>query len=145
MQRIVAKNVQEIGTILDYVHDRVFRLSEVRLDKESSTLSIPLTVISDEVTDQKKFFLFVKTWKNPVVESMLLIKNACGYSVKDEAQINQGDVNIITKDDDYVVIKCGLPVEIRVKVTALEIELTMSDTITSQKTRFAFGYHGRLG
>ena len=139
MRRIVASNVQEIGTILDYVHDRVFRLSEVRLDKESSTLSIPLTVISDEVKDQKKFLLFVKTWKNPVIESTLLIKNALDYSVKDEAQINQGDVNIITKEDNYVVIKCGLPVEIRVKVTALEIELAMSDTIVSQKTRFAFG------
>ena len=139
MQKIVAKSAREIGTILDYVHDRVFRLSEVQFDKESSTLSIPLTVISDEVTDQKKFWLFINTWKIPVVEATLLIKNARDYSVKDEAQINQGDVNTITKKDDHVVIKCGLPVEIQVKVTALEIELAMSDTITSQKTRFAFG------
>lgn len=139
MKRIVAKNVQEIGTILDYVHDRVFRLSEVWLDKESSTLSIPLTVISDEVKDQKKFLLFVKTWKNPVVKSTLLIKNVRDYSVKDGAEVNQGDINTITKEDGYLVIKCGLPVEIRIEVTGLEIELAMSDTITSQKKRFALG------
>ena len=138
MKRIVATNVRDIGKILDFVHDRIFTLSKIQFDKGAQTLSIPLTVISDEPRDLKRF-LFVKTWKNPVVESTLLIKNARDYSVKDEAQINQGDVNTITKEDDYVVIKCGLPVEIRVKVTALELELAMSDTIASQKTRFAFG------
>ena len=138
MKRIVATNVRDIGKILDFVHDRIFTLSKIQFDKGAQTLSIPLTVISDEPRDLKRF-LFVKTWKNPVVESTLLIKNARDYSVKDEAQINQGDVNTITKEDDYVVIKCGLPVEIRVMVTALEIELAMSDTIASQKTRFAFG------
>ena len=138
MKRIVVTNLQEIGKILDFVHDRVFTLSKVQFDKGAQLLSIPLTVISDEPRDLKQF-LFVKTWKNPVVESTLLIKNVRDYSVKDGAEVNQGDINTITKEDGYLVIKCGLPVEIRIEVTGLEIELAMSDTITSQKKRFALG------
>ena len=138
MKRIVATNVRDIGKVLDFVHDRVFTLSKVQFDKGAQTLSIPLTVISDEPRDLKRF-LFVKTWKNPIIESTLLIKNVRDYSVKDEAEINQGDINTITKEDDCLVIKCGLPVEIRIEVTTMEIELMVSDTITSQKTRFAFG------
>jgi hypothetical protein len=138
MRRIVATNVRDIGKILDFVHDRIFTLSKVQFDKGAQTLSIPLTVISDEPRDLKRF-LFVKTWKNPVVESSLLIKNARDYSVKDEAQIDQGAINTITKEGNHVVIKCSVPVEIRVEVTTMEIELVVSDTIASQKTRFAFG------
>ena len=130
--------MRDIGKVLDFVHDRVFTLSKVQFDKGAQTLSIPLTVISDEPRDLKRF-LFVKTWKNPIIESTLLIKNVRDYSVKDEAEINQGDINTITKEDDCLVIKCGLPVEIRIEVTTMEIELMVSDTITSQKTRFAFG------
>ena len=57
--------------------------------------------------------------------------------MKDDAQINQGDINTLTNEGEYVVIRCGLPVEIRIEVTALEIELVMSDVITSEKARFA--------
>lgn len=138
MRRIAATNVQDIGKILDLVHDRIFTLSKVQFDKGTRMLSIPLTVISDEPRDLKRF-LFVKTWKNPVVESTLLIKNARDYSIKDEAQIDQGVINTITKEGNHVVIKCSVPVEIRVEVTTMEIELVVSDTIASQKTRFAFG------
>jgi hypothetical protein len=138
MKRIVARSAQEIGEILDYVHDRTFELSKMQLDKRAGTLSIPLTVISDEMRDLKKV-LFVKTWKNPVVEATLLVKNATDFSLKDEAQIDQGIINTITHDGDQVLIKCSVPVEIRVAVTRLELELALSDTVTAQKSRFAFG------
>lgn len=138
MKRLVATTPQDIGKILDFIHDRVFTLSKMQFDQDAQTLSIPLTVISDESRDQKRF-LFVRTWKNPVVESTLRIKHVRDYSVKDEAQIDQGVINTITKEESCVVIKCSVPVEIRAEVTTLEIELVLSDTIRSQKTRFAFG------
>ncbi|MCI0660596.1 MAG: hypothetical protein L0220_05930 [Acidobacteria bacterium] len=138
MRNITVTDAKKIGTILDFVHDRTFELSKVRLDEKSRALSIPLTVISDETKDMKKV-LFVKTWKNPVVEATLLIKNAINFSVKDEAQIDQGIINTIAQEGNDVLIKCSVPVEIRVEVTKLELELVLSDTVTSQKNRFAFG------
>ena len=138
MKSITVTDAKKIGTILDYVHDRTFELSMVRFDEKSRTLLIPLTVISDETKDMKKV-LFVRTWKNPVVEATLLIKNATNYSVKDEAQIDQGIINTIVQEGSHVLIKCSVPVEIRAEVTRLELELVLSDTVTSQKSRFAFG------
>jgi hypothetical protein len=138
MKNITVTDAKKIGTILDYVHDRTFELSKVRFDEKSRTLSIPLTVISDEMKDLKKV-LFVRTWKNPVVKATLLIKNATNFSVKDEAQIDQGIINTIAQEGSRVLIKCSVPVEISVEVARLELELVFSDTITSQKSRFAFG------
>lgn len=138
MKRIVATSTREIGKILDYVHDRAFDLSKMQFDKRSGTLSIPLTVVSDETQDLKQF-LFVKLWKNPVVQATLLIKNATNFSLKDDAQIDQGIINTIIHDGGWVLIKCSVPVEIKVEIARLELELALSDTVTSRKSRFAFG------
>ncbi len=138
MKKIVITNIQEVGKILDYVHDRRFQLSHIKMDKEKATLSIPLTVVSNGPIDQKNF-LFLKTWKNSVVESELIIKNVIDYIINDEAQIGEADINIITKENDNILIKCGLPVEIKVEVAAIEIELLMSDKVVDKIFRFSFG------
>ncbi len=137
MRSIKVTDAKNIGMILDYVHDRTFEPSKVRLDEKSRMLLIPLTVISDEARNLKKVW-FVKTWENPIVEATLLIKNATNYSVEDEAQIDQGIINTIIQQGDKVLIKCSVPVEISVKVGELELELVLSDTVASKKSRFAF-------
>lgn len=137
IKNIVVTNIQEVGKILDYVHDRRFQLSHIKVDKEKATLTIPLTVVSDIPIDRKNF-LFLKTWKNPVVESELIIKNIINYAIKDEAQVGEADINIITKENNSILIKCGLPVEIKVKVTSVEIELIMSDKVVDKISFFSF-------
>jgi hypothetical protein len=137
LKTIRAKAADQIGTIVDFVHDRPFQLSKVRFDEPSKTLSIPLTVISDEVIEAKKILIF-KIWKRPVVEATLMIKNVTSYSVTDEAKIDEGLINTIDLGGREIMIKCSVPVEIRVSVGQPDVTLLLSDTVVSTKTGFAF-------
>jgi hypothetical protein len=136
VRTIRATDAKQIGAILDFVHDRSFEPSKIRFDEKSKVLSIALTVISDEVKEARKFFV-LKTWKHPVVEATLLIKNVISYSVKDDAKIDEGIVNTIALTKDEVVIECSVPVTVRATVSQSEIVLSLSDTVVSLKTQFA--------
>jgi len=135
--KVVVTSMQEVGRILDYVHDRVFQLSAVRFDRERAALSIPLTIVADEVTDRKKH-LFFRTWRNPVVNADLVIKHVIDFSIKDDAQIGKASINTIEIKDGMVVINCDPPVEILVKVLSAEVELQISDNVVNKIFRFAF-------
>jgi hypothetical protein len=136
VRTIQATEAKQIGAILDFVHDRSFEPSKIRFDEKSKVLSIPLTVISDEVRGARKIFV-LRTWKHPVVEATLLIKNVISYSVKDDAQIDEGIINTIVLENGEVVIKCSVPVTVRAAVSHPEIVLSLSDTVVSSKTQFA--------
>ena len=137
MENIKITSINDIAKILDYVHDRIFQLSDIAFNKEQGTLSIPITIVTDASTDEKRY-LFVKTWKNSVVESKLVIRHITDYTLKDDAQIGEANINTITGENGSVVIVCSVPVEIRVAVTDLEIELQISNNVIQKKSRFSF-------
>jgi len=139
VKNIKITRASDIGQILDYVHDRIFQLSDINFDKERATLSIPLTVVTDVLTDRKDYF-FVKTWKNPVVQSGLIISNVKDYMLKDEAEIGEANINTIVEEDGCVVIKCSVPVEIRAAVSELDIELQMTDEVIEKISRISLEF-----
>ena len=135
---IKVSDIRDVGEILDYVHDRIFQLSDIDFDKENALLSIPLTVVTDALTDQRTY-LFFSTWKNPVVESELVIRSVTDCAVKDEAQTEEASINTIAADDDCLVIKCSVPVEMKATVSTVDLELVVSDKVVGKVSRFSFG------
>jgi hypothetical protein len=136
MKRLKATDINQIGGILDFVHDRTIQLDKLMFEQSNGVFTIPLTVISDQKVKEWRAF-FVRTWRCPLIEAILRIKHASAVDVKDEAQIGEGAINTISTEDDCVVVKCSVPVEIRVHISALELELELTDTVVGETKRFA--------
>lgn len=136
MKCLKVTDIKQVGGILDFVHDRTIQLDKLMFEQANGVFTIPLTVISDQKIKERSTF-FVKTWKCPVIEANLRVKHANAVEVIDEAQIGEGAINIISTEEGYVVIKCGVPVEIRVCISALELELELTDIVVGEIKRFA--------
>lgn len=105
MKSIIATNPTELVGIIDYVHDRTYELDRVHFDEPRKVLTLPIKL------NRKR------------LEGLLYIKKVQAYQVIDRAMIGEGDINTITYDGGFVLIKGSLPVELRISVTELEIEL----------------------
>jgi hypothetical protein len=132
MKHLVIHDIKEIGSILDYVHDRSFEIEEISFDKAKQILSIPLTVISEESEIVRKI-LFLKITAHPVLKAELLIYSTVDYTLTDDAQIGRGNINIIESKEGTVVVRCGIPVTIRVQVSEFHVELIISDQVVGKK------------
>lgn len=136
METIHASDIRQIEGILNFVHDRTFQLDEVSFDRERGILAIPLTVIVEHKLKERRT-LFLKTWRCPVVKAILRITRVLDMEVVDEAKIGGGGINTISSERDCIAIKCGVPLEIRVRVSAFDVELEISDTVVEEVKRFA--------
>ncbi|AGA90528.1 hypothetical protein Thimo_1754 [Thioflavicoccus mobilis 8321] len=137
MRKIRVTDIHEVGNILDYVHDRIFQLSEISFDRKNQTLNIPLTAVSDEMIDRTTHLLF-STWSNPIVKCVLTINNVSEVGIMDDAQIGEAPINEITIEDGVVVIECSVPVTLRAKVANLDLQLTLEDYVVGRVRRFSF-------
>ena len=54
MNLIRVSNESELNKILDFVHDRIFDLSDIIFDEMEGVTTIPLTIILDKKVEQKK-------------------------------------------------------------------------------------------
>jgi len=138
MNLIQVGNKNELNKILDFVHDRIFDLSDITFDKAEGVVTIPLTVILDEKVDQKKSFM-MKRWKYPVVVSNLIVKNVVSIDVDDKDKIGQGCINNFTCTDSEVVINNSVPVIIRMSVSSFEMILEITDHVQEMKAGFSLG------
>lgn len=137
MRTIRVTDIDDIGAILDLVHDRYFELDKLSFDETEKRLAIPLAVIT-EYREKKRRSIFGYHWVNPIVEAELVIRNAMAYSIEDEAQIGEADINTISQEGDYVVVDCGVPVTIRVRVSSIYIECNLTDRVVGEVKRFSF-------
>jgi hypothetical protein len=109
MKSLNASRPDEFGAILDYVHDRSYDLHRLVLDRTRNELSIPIQL------GQAGF------------EGLLIVKNARTLSVRDGANIEEGDINTIQYVPPFVIIKGALPVDLTIEVSGLSIELRLPD------------------
>ena len=135
MKLIQASDIRQIDGILDFVHDRTFQLDKLSFERDAGILTIPLTVIADQKIKERRT-LFVKSWRCPVVKAVLRVKRALAMEVIDEARIGEGAINTISMEKDRLAIKCSVPLEIWVSVSALDVELELSDTVVEEVKRF---------
>ncbi len=106
----------QLGELLNLIHDRWFNVERVALDKERETVVIDL--------EEKKANL-VKGSKDGI---RLVINNAKVLTIVDTEKVHEYDLNEIKFDavNGRLIITGGIPFKIEVKVTALNIE-TVSD------------------
>ncbi|MEW6600530.1 MAG: hypothetical protein AB1499_06130 [Nitrospirota bacterium] len=133
MTIIRATHQTEISAILDRIHDRFFVVEDIVFDPESRCLRIPLSVIDDKGNLSRKIF-FLKKLTHDILAAELIIKNVIDYKIEDISQTGKGDINTIVLDEDNLVIKCGLPVTVTIKVSELLLELIVSDKVVGQKS-----------
>lgn len=131
-------NKADLNKILDFVHDRIFDLSDITFDKVEEVVTIPLTVILDKKVEQKKTFM-VKRWKYPVVVANLIVKNVISIDVDDKDQIDQGCINYFTCTDSEIVINNSVPVIIRMSVSSFEMILEITNHVQEMKAGFSLG------
>ena len=109
MKTLRASSPEDFGAILDYVHDRSFELHRLQLDLDRQELRIPIQL--DRIG----------------LEGLLVIGNAHAFSVRDDAQIGEGDINTIEYEHSLVTIKGAIPVDLKIEVSSLNIELELPD------------------
>jgi hypothetical protein len=102
----------QLGDLLDLVHDRWFDAERVALDKERKAVVIHL--------EEKKANL-ARGLKDGI---SLVINNAEALAVNDTEKVRDYDINEIKFDaaSGRLIITGGIPITIEVKVTALNIE-----------------------
>jgi hypothetical protein len=113
MKSLSASRPEDFAAMLDYVHDRSYDLHRLELDQERNELRIPIQF------DQKK--------GEKRLEGLLIVKNADAFSVHDDAEIEEGDINTIEYASPFVIIKGAIPVDLRIEVSTLNIELLLPD------------------
>jgi hypothetical protein len=109
MKFLRAQNESELGSILDYVHDRKYDIDRILLDETRQELRIPVYLGSRQC------------------EATLLIRGASKFELTDEARIGEGDINTIRRKGSRVEIDGGFPVKISIEVDRLDIELSFPD------------------
>ncbi len=144
MKNIRIKDMDEIGIILEYVHDQYFDIDEIRHDKLSGTISIPIPTYSRKSKVVKRI-LFINIWDYPNFQSVLVFHNVSDLEISDRAEIGEADINIIYQEKDWLTIKCGISVDIKMRVESINIELIISDEIVSTRKGFDFSFRSKLG
>ena len=141
-KKITVKNcdvndIKDVGVILDYVHDRFFAIEKVVIDQERQQLTIPISIICIGSRVSGKI-LWLERRTHLIKSAAILIHNVVSYELVDEAGVGQGDINTILFDGENVIIECGLPVTINIKVSNLHLELEITDNIVGEKTYFSW-------
>jgi len=105
-------SADQLGDLLNLVHDHWFNVERVALDKEHKSVAIHLEAMKENLAKGSKAGI------------RLLIKNAETLTINDTEKVRDYDLNEIKFDgaSDRVVITGGIPITIEVKVTALNIE-----------------------
>ena len=144
MKQYTIQDIRDIDKILEYVHDRHFEIDKIFFDKEKKCLNIPISVIDTE--GQLSFkFLWMKKWIHPVKLANLVIHNTIAYKFIDEARVGRGDINtIVLENNTTVVIKCGVPVSIRVEISEFLLDLIISDKVIGQKKYFSLSSNRQI-
>ena len=129
--RLWINHPRHLGSVHDLIHDWMFDSEEIRLDPESSTLSIPFQR-GDEEREEVIPGLWGRRRKRPsMVQSYLRIHQAEDYSIRDTEHIRFYDFNILEyhAETRSLRILTGIPIEIQVKAKGFEISVEVTDQI----------------
>ena len=144
MENIRIKDMEEIERILECVHDQFFDMDEIKYDKLSGTVSIQIPAYTRESKVVKRI-LFINIWESTNFQSVLVFHNVTDLEISDRAEIGEADINIIVQENDWLIVKCGIPVEIKMRVESVDIELIISDEIAPSERGYDYSFRSKLG
>ncbi|HET7548762.1 MAG TPA: hypothetical protein VFJ86_13385 [Usitatibacter sp.] len=126
MLTITARNDQEISTILDYVHDRQYKIEDIQYDAQSRTLRIPIEI---EIPTPRSVLGIKFNGKSSGLGT-LIIRSADDWKVvEDRSEIGYGDINRILCRPGALFIEGSLPVNLEVKVATIDLEFSAPDNV----------------
>ena len=143
MKRIRVTAIEQVGEILDYVHDRSFDLDKIDFDKDQQTLVLHLsTWLHDKSKAEIWFFGLYARWRCPTVAVELISRNVVEYKLEDDAGIGTGMINTISQEGNQLVVECsyGPSVMLSLNVTACDIECVVSDEIIGEEQETAIAF-----
>lgn len=105
-------NATQIDDLLDLVHDYWFNIEKVSLDRESKSVTIQTEPYRRALEQSSASGITVT------------VKNVDGLIIKDTEHVRDYDINEITFDQATrtIMIMGGIPIEIILRVSALEIQ-----------------------
>lgn len=135
MDKISILNFNEIGKILDCIHDKWFNIEDIIFNPQLSSLEIKFDRENIEAKKIVKQLLFFRKWRLPVIKSKLIINNVLNYKIEDKAYIGGSDFNEIKykENEGKIIITCGVPFEIQIDVKEFRIELEDTSNIIKEK------------
>jgi hypothetical protein len=125
----------EIDKISDLIHDCLFDLDNVKFDAEQSCLNIEFRRPDPDKVKVVGGFWILKNVELPIVQSFLNIHQVADVSINDPVRIGTymlTDLEYSERDRTLSII-CAQPLEIKVKVKALEISVEETDEIVEVK------------
>lgn len=141
MDRLIeVKKREDISLLLDYVHDRSYKLSEIKYNASVHCLDIGITVVDNESFELKKQGILRNKWNGNIYRAVLAVMNVLDYSINDNAEIDGADICTIEYDKGVVEIIGSLPVTLKIQVSSLYLRLMISDKPfgTEQRTTYRF-------
>ena len=133
---IIVQEKQEIGQLLDFLHDRPLSLDKFEYNQERKKLCFSVPIVTEDIVKKRKY-LFVSVWENPVCEAQFCIYNVEKYEIVDNAEVGEAVVDAITYRDGLLMISCCIPVDISIAVSSLLLKLKVSDTVVDSVRRFS--------
>lgn len=128
-------NPNDIGLILDVIHDCWFDKGDIVFDPNTAILSIRF---KRELRNKRQ--ITGKSWGIkkaiiPVIECFLRIHNIENYSVSDKANVGSYDFNEIKYDHNIkkVIVTTGVPIDIEIIVKDFEISIEETDNVIEEK------------
>lgn len=126
MVRLVARSIEDIGDILEYVRGQKIELDRVTADEKTRSIDIPLPVIEKEARVVGNI-LCLRKWRHNILNARLSIHNAKRCGIVDEAGKGMGIITAITRENDIVTVECDKSAAIKTPVTEFFIELVITD------------------
>ena len=142
MVRLIEVNeLEDIDELLDSIHDRFYQPSKIDHDSGGCCLNIPITVVDETPVLKKRGFLKSK-WSFNVYKAILIVNDVINYSVNDDAEIDEADINTIEYENNVIVIKGSIPVSLTIKVSSLCMRLEVSDEPFQKEERATYRFLG---
>jgi hypothetical protein len=131
MQNIIIRNKEDLGELLDLIHDQFFNVELIEPNDKLKELRIMIEVEDVSQSQYARKGFFIKEIKKPVYECYLIIKNVINYSIVDTEKIGFYDINKILFDDkrNAIIIETCIPIHFEILVSAFELVFENTERI----------------
>ena len=137
MIRLVARSIEDIGSILEYVRGGKIELDKITADEKTRSIDITLRVIEKEAQVVGNI-LCLRKWRHNILNACLSIHNARRCGIVDETGKGVGIITAITRENDIVTVECEKAIAIKTPITEFFIELVVTD-----QTAGSISYYSR--
>jgi len=123
--KFAIKTPDEFNHLLDYIHDEFFEVEDIKYDETKKILEIPYRRIFHNGPSRViRNWIIFKTIEVDVLRCLLKIRNVERYEITDKAHIGAYSFNDLKydKESKQLIFECCEPCEIRVKISAINIE-----------------------